>query len=126
MKRILLAGVLGGIVMFLWGAVSHMVLPTGEAGIKTLPNEDTVMTVLSRTVHERAFYMFPAAGMKDAATDVERKEWERKYAAGPTGVIIYNPGGGTTLAVVPMLIELASNIAVALILAWVLSLTSVS
>lgn len=126
MKRILLAGVLGGLAMFLWGAVSHMLLPTGEAGIRTLPNEDSVITVLKQSVHEHAFYLFPSAGMMDASTDAERQEWERKYAAGPTGVLIYNPGGGTTLSAVPMLIELASNIGVALIIAWVLSLTAVS
>ena len=36
--RILIAGVIGGLVMFMWGAVAHMMLPIGEMGMK-LPTE---------------------------------------------------------------------------------------
>jgi len=38
-KKVLVGGVVGGIVLFVWGAVSHMVLPLGEVGIKEMPNE---------------------------------------------------------------------------------------
>ena len=31
-KRIFLAGLLGGIAMYVWTAIAHMVLPLGEAG----------------------------------------------------------------------------------------------
>jgi hypothetical protein len=33
-KRILLAGLLGGLAMFIWQSVAHVVLPLGEAGIQ--------------------------------------------------------------------------------------------
>jgi len=33
MSRILIAGLVGGIVVFIWSAFSHMVLPLGEAGL---------------------------------------------------------------------------------------------
>ena len=39
LKRILLAGVLGGIALFVWEGIAHEVLPLGEAGVKALPNE---------------------------------------------------------------------------------------
>src|SRR5438128_12394968 len=32
--KILLAGILGGIVMFIWTSIAHMALPLGEAGIR--------------------------------------------------------------------------------------------
>jgi hypothetical protein len=35
-KRALLAGLLGGIAMFIWSSLAHMVLPL-EAGIKEIP-----------------------------------------------------------------------------------------
>ncbi len=38
-KKVLVGGVVGGIVLFVWGAVSHMVLPLGGVGIKEMPNE---------------------------------------------------------------------------------------
>ncbi len=42
MKRIVVAGILGGLVVFVWGWLSHAVLPLGTVGIKNLPNEDAV------------------------------------------------------------------------------------
>ena len=41
--KILLAGVLGGIVMFVWTSIAHMALPLGEAGINEIPNESAVL-----------------------------------------------------------------------------------
>ena len=32
--RIAITGLIGAIVMFIWGAVAHMALPIGEAGMK--------------------------------------------------------------------------------------------
>ena len=37
MKRIALAALLGGITLFAWGAVSHMVLKLGDAGLRSAP-----------------------------------------------------------------------------------------
>ena len=34
--KILLTGILGGIVMFIWTSVAHMALPLGETGIRIL------------------------------------------------------------------------------------------
>jgi hypothetical protein len=44
--RIILAGVLGGIVMFIWTSIAHMVLPLGETGIREIPNESRVLAAL--------------------------------------------------------------------------------
>ena len=41
--RILIAGILGGIVMFIWTSIAHMALPLGEAGINEIPNESAVL-----------------------------------------------------------------------------------
>ena len=37
--RIILAGIAGGIAMFIWTNCSHTILPLGEAGVRMLPNE---------------------------------------------------------------------------------------
>src|SRR4029450_10089304 len=39
MKRMVLAGILAGVVVFVWSAVDHMVLAIGHWGVKTLPRE---------------------------------------------------------------------------------------
>lgn len=37
--RLILAGIAGGIVMFIWSFCSQTVLPLGEVGVRMLPNE---------------------------------------------------------------------------------------
>jgi hypothetical protein len=35
-KKILLAGLVGGIVIYIWGIISHIVLPLGMVGIQQI------------------------------------------------------------------------------------------
>ena len=42
-KRIVLAGVLGGIAMFIWTSLAHMVLPIGQTNVREIPNESAVL-----------------------------------------------------------------------------------
>ena len=122
MKRIIIAGIAGGIVMFLWGAILHMLLPVGGMGIKTLPDEDTVVAAFKQSISEPGLYFFPGMDMSRKLTPEEQKAWEEKYAAGPTGILVYQPHGGTELTAGPLLTEVASDIVAALLLAWVISL----
>jgi len=47
--RILVAGVLGGIAMFVWTSIAHMALPLGEAGIGEIPNESAMLSAMHTT-----------------------------------------------------------------------------
>src|ERR1051326_1296260 len=78
--RILIAGILGGVVMFIWGFVSHELLPLGELGVKVMPNEDVVTAALQTNLGEDpGFYVFPAGGLTPGATR-EQKEAAMKKA----------------------------------------------
>jgi len=124
MKKIILAGLLGGVVMFIWGAISHMVLPIGMMGIKSLPNEDTVLAALKPSVPESGLYFFPGMPASGKMTEAEQKAWEAKLAAGPTGLLVYTSHGSKPLEARQLLLELATNIVAALILAFVFSQTA--
>ena len=50
MKRILIGGIVAGIVVFIWGAVSHMILPTAKMGIKQIPNEEVVLSAMKASI----------------------------------------------------------------------------
>jgi hypothetical protein len=56
--RILLAGVLGGIVMFVWTSIAHMALPLGEAGIGEILNESAVLGAIQAVWATRPAFMF--------------------------------------------------------------------
>ena len=57
--KILLAGILGGIVMFIWTSVAHIFLPLGEVGISEIPNESAVLSAMQSNIGEQTgLYIF--------------------------------------------------------------------
>src|SRR6266404_3440640 len=94
--RILLAGILGGIVMFIWNFVAHDLLPLGEMGVRLIPNEDAVTSVLQTNLGDnRGFYVFPSGGLTPGATREQKqaamKKAEEQMASGAGGLLIYRP-----------------------------------
>src|SRR5262245_54998063 len=94
MKKILIAGLLGGLVNFAWGAVFHMVLPLGKAGMSRMPNEDDALEALRENVKGPGLYVFPWFEEADASKEREeeiRKKWEEKFRRGPSGLMVLLP-----------------------------------
>ena len=124
-KKILLGGVVGGIVVFVWSVISHMILPLGMAGFSQLPNEDMVVTALRENIKEPGLYYFPGmeqiAGMTAEEKKVSMQRWEEKYRQGPNGTLIYQPQGQNPMMPKQLIIELLSNIAGALVAAYLLA-----
>jgi hypothetical protein len=93
--KILLAGVLGGIVMFIWTSIAHMALPLGEAGISEIPNESAVLGAMQSSIGGKTgLYIFPGLGVGKNATREEKseamKEVQQRIAANPSGILMYH------------------------------------
>ena len=98
MKRILLAGILGGIVMFIWNFIGHDLLPLGHAGIHEIPNEAAVLDAMKANIGEnRGVYLFPGLGYGDNPTREQKSEGMKlmleKLANNPSGFLVYHPPG---------------------------------
>lgn len=96
--KILLTGILGGIVMFIWTSVAHMSLPLGEAGIHEIPNESAVLSAMQSNIGDQTgLYIFPGPGVGNNATRQEKNEAMRhmaeKMAANPSGILMYHAPG---------------------------------
>jgi len=115
-NRILLAGVLGGLALFLWGGLAHMVLGLGSVGIQNLPQQQTVMDTLKASVPQSGFYFFPQV---DSAGKVPPDK-----ASGPYGIMIYHSAGAGGAMGGQLVNECILNIVLALLAAFLLSLTS--
>jgi hypothetical protein len=120
MRRILLAALLGGIAVFVWGMISHMLLPLGEAGVKMLPDEAGVTSALGASIHEPGVYLFPGVDMKDSSKEAQQR-WAEKYKKGPTGMLIYHPVGEEFKWGPHLAIEFLSNLLGALVAAILLA-----
>jgi hypothetical protein len=118
--RILLAGIIAGVVVFIWGALSHMVLGLGSTGIQQLPEEAEIVSVLRGAITKPGFYFFPGMAEGEVSKEVERR-WEQALRRGPRGVLIYHPEGAAPLSPRQLVTELLANIAAALLAAWMLA-----
>ena len=96
--KILLAGILGAIAMFIWTAIAHMALPLGEAGVTEIPNESAVLsTMQSNIADQTGLYIFPGMGVGKNASRQEKSEamkhMDEKIAANPSGILMYHAPG---------------------------------
>jgi hypothetical protein len=132
MKRVILAGLLGGVILFVWGAVAHEALPLGEAGVRALDNEQ-VQTALKGNVKESGFYIFPMPDMAAMSKEQQQKameQAEQKMRAGPTGIMVVYPQGREFLMpqhlATQAVTDLLTGLLAATLLYWAASLKSYS
>jgi hypothetical protein len=121
MVRILVGGLLGGIVMFLWGFVSHQVLKLSESSVRSIPVEPVVTTAMKLAINQPGFYFFPGMDMSHEPTAEEQKDWEQRHARGPTGVLVIHPQGKQYSLARNLGLEFVSNLMAALVVALMVS-----
>ena len=124
--KILIGGIVGGVVLFIWGFVSHVVLPLGEIGFNTIPDDKLLISVMQNSVRESGLYVFPGYDMSRKMTPEEMKTWEEKYKAGPTGLLVYRSEGGEVMSPKQLFTQFVSVLLAALVAAFLLSLTAAS
>jgi hypothetical protein len=127
-KRVLLAGLLGGIAMFAWTSLAHMVLPLGDAGVKEIPNEQGVLSAMQASLGETpGFYFFPGAGLGPDATMQQKRaamdQYGQKLAVNPSGILIYHPAGAQPLTAGQFATEFLTELIEALLAVILLSQT---
>jgi len=121
MKRILLAGLVGGLVVFVWGAASHMLLPVGEMGLKSMPVNSPLPETMRANLADDGLYFFPGREVGRKQTEAEDAVWMTKYKMGPTGLLLYHRSGNSPMSPRLLGVELATDIAGALLLAYLLT-----
>src|SRR5438477_10902589 len=118
-KRVVLAGVLGAVAMFLWSAIAHMALPLGETGIKQIDREDALLSTMQSTLNAPGFYFFP-----NMPAGNDQAQYQKKVATGPSGILIYFPTRDFVFGKL-LGIEFLTQLVQALIAVYLLSLTRI-
>ena len=121
MGRRLLAAIAGGIVVFIWSAVSHMALGLGSAGIRTLPNEERMAQAIRGVVTEPGLYFFPGMDPSRKMTPEEERAWTERYRRGPSGLLVVQPGGRDPMEPTQFVVELLADILAAGVAAFLLA-----
>jgi len=130
-KRVLLAGVLGGIAMFVWAGIAHMATGLGMVGIKEIPNEPGVLSALQAQIgNTSGLYLYPGLGLGENATREQQqaamRQYDQKLAANPSGLLIYHPPGMKALTGGQLGTEFITELIEALFLAFLLAQTSLT
>ncbi len=107
-RKLIIATLLGGLTMFIWGGFSHLALFIGT-GFKPLPNEDKIMEVLKTNISEQGLYFFPGKDFRNS-TKEQDAIFESKFKNGPVGLLVYRPKGGNPLAPSKLITQLLSNL----------------
>lgn len=114
MKRVLLAGLLGGIAMFIWMSIAHMVLPLGRIGVSEIPNEAPVLAAMQASLGNTAgLYLFPGLGVGSNATRAEMNDamghYQEKLNVNPSGLLVYHPVGAKALTAGQLITEFVTE-----------------
>jgi hypothetical protein len=121
--RIFMAGLIGGVVFFLWAAIAHMVLPIGEMGMQRPTSEDAVIAAASANMSAPGIYMVPGLTGEQMKDQAAVKAYSDKAKTNPYAFVVYQPQGkdGTDMGR-NLIIQFISDTLSAMVVAFVLGL----
>jgi hypothetical protein len=120
MKKTLLGGLVGGIILFVWSFLAWVVLPLHTTTLHPIANEDAVVAALKPALPAKGVYPLranPGMGADKATQDA----WMAKMSQGPTGLIVYNPAGVDPMMAGQMGTGIVLDILSALVVSWLLT-----
>lgn len=125
--RIILAGFLGAIAMFIWSTLAHTVLPLGEVGVREMRGESAILDAFTANLGKgEGLYVFPGLGVGPHPSAEAKKEamshMSEKLANGPSGFLVYHPK--RPLSIPRLLgIEFVTELAQAILVVFLLAQT---
>ncbi len=121
MVRMIIGGIVAGIVIFNWGYVAHEFLPLGEAGMHDIPKEEAVSALVKDGVHEPGIYLLPGRVMTKSKSKEEQEAMMAKVARGPTGFLVIHPEGSETALPMYLARQFATNVVCGLLAALIVT-----
>jgi hypothetical protein len=119
--RTLIAGIAGGVVLFIWGSVAHVALPLGELGFSPLPNEDALLEAMRANITQPGLYFLPWLGPEQRADEAAMQAWAEKAKRGPVAFIVYQTQGEGEISPAQLGVEFGSNLLIGLLAAVMLA-----
>jgi hypothetical protein len=109
--RIIIAGLLGGIAMYIWSSVAHVGTPLATMGINMINNGAALTeTVAAGVDHRDGLYVF--------------NKPVGKTAMGQTGFLVFNTNGPTAMVPANLILEFATEVTETILVAWLLAQTA--
>jgi hypothetical protein len=105
-KSHLKAAIIGGLIVFLWGVISWMVLPWHEKCFKKFADESEVAEVITDNAKETGVYILPNTfGYRKDASPKEMNKAMQMMQKGPFMFAIIHPNGMGKMSAKPFVIS---------------------
>ena len=112
-KKLIVGGLAGGVVLFIWGMVSWMVLPWHNVVMEKFADEDAVAAAISANIHGKGIYLYP--GYDSAGDEAAIME---KMKRGPIVFAAVDDQGFTGMGK-PMAVGFLLQVLAALLVTWI-------
>jgi hypothetical protein len=95
MVRIVIAGIVAGLLVFVWGAIAHTVLPLGMAGMQvpTADAQNAALTALQGSFDQEGIYLLPLPPEEVWEDDAAMARFGAEAAKRPYAFVVYQPRG---------------------------------
>lgn len=119
MSKLIIASIVGGIILFVWGWLTWSLIPIHNASISNIDNEEAVVSAMHVNMDKKGVYVFP--GIPTSQDQAAMDEYTQKMQQGPIGMIIYDPEGSDPMMPSQMIVGLLLTIISSFFTAWFLS-----
>jgi hypothetical protein len=122
--RILIAGFLGAIAMFVWTSIAHMATPLANTGFSHVSDEAPLLAQMQKSIGTKGgLYFFPWIDPKDPKM---MEKYAAKMPTTPSGLLLYHPPGASTDMTKPLILEFVKELAESLIAAFLLGWAAIA
>ncbi len=122
--RIIVAGLIGGLLFFIWGAVAHMALGLGDRGMHYGKPGDAALAAMRQDLAWPGIYVLPSLPEEKMTDEAAIATFAKDNAGKGYAFVVYNPNGNPGMADMGPNLgkQWLSDTVAALLLAWMLSL----
>jgi len=119
-KKVIIATIVGALILFVWNAVSWMVLPFHGNALMTVPEQALVPGTLQQNMPEDGVYHYP--GLPETNTPEVRNAIQEKLKTGPRiTLMVYKHGGTSIFSPGAFLTSLLFNLVTVLLLLLIIT-----
>jgi hypothetical protein len=127
-KNVAVNTIVGAVLIFILSSIWHVATPLGEVGVQNLPHEELLAPALKLAIPNAGFYFFPginrSKGMPKEQQQAEMQRYMDAYEKGPTGILIYTPGGERMSYGKLLTNQFLAGVICAFLIAWILAVTA--
>lgn len=124
MKKCVMGVVAAAVVAQIWGMISWMALPWHNMDFKQFKNEAAVADVIRAEIQGSGLYTLPNMDESIHGDEAKMAEWNERARRGPFAFMTVKADGIAPGMGLPITIGFLLNIAIALVLYWLLGKTT--